>query len=104
MSNYSAGGVSFPDSPIMIGAGVCKSPAQAKEWLKVAPVVSGSYTPEARSGNEGKLFYPETEEEFLRLGYGLNSFGMPNMGFTNSPRVVTGFSNHKILQVCQSCS
>jgi dihydroorotate dehydrogenase (fumarate) len=65
----------------MIGAGVCKTPASTAEWLKVAPAVSGSYTKEQRDGNPGKVLYPETIEEFLRLGYGLNSYGMPNMGF-----------------------
>lgn len=75
------GGVSFPELPIMIGAGVCKDPALTREWLKVAPVVSGSYTKEARCGNSGdRLFYPDTLEAFLRLGYGLNYFGVKNDG------------------------
>ncbi len=81
MTGYTAGGVMLPHGPYMIGAGVCKNPTATKEWLKVAPVVSGSYTPEPRTGNQGKLFYPDTLEEVRRLGYGLNSFGMPNMGY-----------------------
>jgi dihydroorotate dehydrogenase (fumarate) len=64
----------------MIGAGVCKTPARAKEWLQVAPVVTGSYTPKPRDGNPGKVMWPETLEEVLAHGYGLNSYGMPNMG------------------------
>ena len=83
MATYRVGGVLLPYAPIMIGAGVCKTPKVAQEWLVVAPVVSGSYTPERREGNKGnQLFYPDTEEEFLKQGFGLNSFGMPNMGFT----------------------
>lgn len=65
----------------MIGAGACKDPKLTLDWLKIAPVVSGSYTKEARSGNSGdRLFYPGTLEEFLKLGYGLNSFGVKNDG------------------------
>lgn len=79
------GGVSFQGLPIMIGAGVCKEPELTREWLKVAPVVSGSYTIEARRGNSGdRLFYPDTLEEFLKLGYGLNLFGLKNDGITNA--------------------
>jgi dihydroorotate dehydrogenase (fumarate) len=77
----SVGGLSFPGLPIMIGAGVCKDPKLTLDWLKIAPVVSGSYTKEARSGNSGdRLFYPDTLEELLNLGYGLNSFGVKNDG------------------------
>ncbi len=75
------GGVLFEGWPIMIGAGACKDPKLTLDWLKIAPVVSGSYTKEARRGNSGdRLFYPGTLEEFLKLGYGLNSFGVKNDG------------------------
>lgn len=85
MKHYHVGGISLPTAPIMIGAGVCKSPETAKKWLSVAPVVSGSYTPQPREGNKGnELFYPKRAEEFRTLGFGLNSFGMPNMGFTTA--------------------
>jgi len=83
-SNYHAGGVTFPHSPIMIGAGACKTPSQTEKWLRVAPVVSGSYTPEAREGNRGKVFFPETLEDFLKMGFGLNALSMPNMGFVEA--------------------
>ena len=84
---YPVGGVIFPDAPIMIGAGVCKTLQEALKWLKIAPVVSGSYTPKASTGNDGaKLFYPETLGEFLELGYAGNSFGMPNVGVANLVR------------------
>lgn len=81
MPQWNIGGIRLPHGPYMIGAGVCKTPARTAEWLKVAPVVSGSYTPEVRAGNPGHVMWPESLEEFLNLGYGLNSYGMPNIGF-----------------------
>lgn len=81
MSQWNAGGVRLPHGPYMIGAGVCKSPASTAKWLKVAPVVSGSYTPQHRAGNPGKVAWPNFAGDVQRLGYALNSYGMPNMGF-----------------------
>jgi dihydroorotate dehydrogenase len=73
------------DFPMILGAGVCKNPSGVKIYsqddVSLGAVVSGSYTPLPREGNSGKLFYPESLEEVLQKGYGLNSFGMPNMGF-----------------------
>lgn len=89
--SYTVGGVTLP-APIMIGAGVCKSPQVTKRWLPVAPVVSGSYTPQPRSGNSGTLFYPDTWEELQRLGYGLNRFGMPNMGCTAAADIFRSYT------------
>lgn len=80
MPQWSVGGVSLPHGPYMIGAGVCKTPARTKRWLEAVPVVSGSYTPSARSGNSGRVMWPDTFEGFLEMGFGLNSYGMPNMG------------------------
>lgn len=77
---YEVGGVALSNAPIMIGAGVCKTPAATADWLAVAPVVSGSYTVQQRSGNSGRVLYPETLEEFFQAGFGLNSYGMPNQG------------------------
>ncbi len=80
MRELIVGGVTL-EQPIMIGAGVCKTPSATWPWLQIAPVVSGSYTLEGRTANDGSaLFYPTTETEFLHQGYGLNSFGMPNPG------------------------
>jgi dihydroorotate dehydrogenase (fumarate) len=93
MTTYKVGGITLPSAPIMIGAGVCKTPQTAREWLTVAPVVSGSYTPERRDGNKGdRLFYPDTDEELRAIGFGLNSFGMPNMGFKSAAQE---FANHR---------
>lgn len=78
---WRVGGISLPHGPYMIGAGVCKNPAGTANWLKVVPTVSGSYTKDARAGNGGAVLHPETIEEFLKRGYGLNAYGMPNMGF-----------------------
>ena len=84
----------------LIGAGVCKSPGTTKKWLEIAPVVSGSYTPEARAGNIGeRLFYPDTYEEFVANGFGLNSFGMPNMGNASAAREFTDYKGEQPLIV-----
>lgn len=91
MPQWTAGGVRLPDGPYIIGAGVCKNPDTTELWLTVAPVVSGSYTAEARTGNSGRVVYPESLEEFLTLGYGLNSFGMPNMGFKAAATLLSDF-------------
>jgi len=83
------GGVTLP-YPIMIGAGVCKTPVSARLWLETVPVVSGSYTVAARPGNSGsKLFYPDSESDFIVNGFGLNSFGMPNPSLDMA---INGFS------------
>lgn len=80
MPQWEVGGVTLPHGPYMIGAGVCKTPANTAQWLKVAPVVSGSYTLQQRAGNDGAVMWPETVDTMLKHGYALNSYGMPNMG------------------------
>lgn len=84
MPQWTAGGVSLPDGPYMIGAGDCKTPERTAMWLTVAATVSGSYTPPPRSGNSGKVLWPATLEEFLVAGGGLNSYSMPNIGFAQA--------------------
>lgn len=81
MTGWNVGGVTLPDGPYLIGAGVCKTPAATAEWLKIAPVVSGSYTKKPRDGTPGKVLWPDTLAEVLEHGYALNSYGMPNIGF-----------------------
>lgn len=94
------GGVSFPNVGIMVAAGVCKIPETTMEWLKVAPVVSGSYTPEPRAGNQGdRVVYPNTFEEVLEGGFALNSFGMPNPGFERAIEAFDGHSPENPLMV-----
>ena len=80
MSHSSAGGVTLPDGPFMIGAGVCKNPTATQDWLKIAPVVSGSYTLDQRDGNVGEVMWPGLIDLVQSFGYGFNSYGMPNMG------------------------
>lgn len=99
MTKNQVGGILLP-TRIMIGAGVCKSPQTARQWLTVTPVVSGSYTPEPRKGNNGaRLFYPDTEEELQAIGFGLNSFGMPNIGFEAAAREFASYKGEQPLVV-----
>lgn len=79
MSVWSVGSVKF-SLPYMFGAGVCKTPETTAQWLKIAGVVSGSYTLDPRPGNEGSVLWPESFADFLESGYGLNAYGMPNEG------------------------
>ncbi len=100
MATHKVGGLMLPSAPIMIGAGVCKNPQTTRKWLTAAPVVSGSYTPKSRDGNKGdRLFYPDTEEELRAIGFGLNSFGMPNMGFEAAARELAGTGGEQPLIV-----
>jgi dihydroorotate dehydrogenase len=89
------GGVRFgTNAPIMIGAGATKSPETTSKWLQIAPVVSGSYTPEAREGNQGNcLHWPANFDAFEKSGFGLNSFGMPNMGYAAAAKQFAEFSS-----------
>jgi dihydroorotate dehydrogenase len=84
--NTLIGGVKM-SLPIMVGAGVCKTPASVLPYMRkdasVGAVITGSYTPEERRGNEGVVFWPEeiTQADFR---FALNSYGMPNAGFTRT--------------------
>lgn len=108
MKTYTVGGIKM-SLPIMPGAGVCKTPESTLRYLRpdvsVGAVVTGSYTPKPRPGNDGTLSWPADWIEFSRRQIGLNSFGMPNMGIdqaisdlsltsTDRPRIVSfaGFS------------
>lgn len=82
---------------IMAAAGVCKHPDPTLKLLQIAPVVSGTYTPQPRSGNEGKTQYPDTLDEYLELGYGLNAWGMPNPGFDAAARAFAGYEGDEPL-------
>jgi dihydroorotate dehydrogenase (fumarate) len=86
---YVIGGVGV-NSPIMVGAGACKTPASILPYMRsdisVGAVSTGSYTPHPRLGNEGTLFWPNDFGEFMRNRVGLNSFGMPNFGFESASK------------------
>jgi len=99
MPQWTAGGVRLPHGPYIIGAGVCKNPDTTEIWLQVAPVVSGSYTAETRAGNPGRVVYPQTLESFLEIGFGLNSYGMPNTGFQVAAKQLSKFRSEQPLIV-----
>lgn len=86
---YHIGGIAMK-LPIIVGAGVCKTPASIlpymREDVSVGAVSTGSYTPNLRLGNDGTLFWPADLPEFVKHGFGLNSFGMPNLGFDREAR------------------
>lgn len=71
--------------PIILGAGAAKHPSKVVPYLApdapLGAAVSGSYTPGGlRAGNTGKLQWPADYGELERLGFGLNAWGMPNIG------------------------
>jgi dihydroorotate dehydrogenase (NAD+) catalytic subunit len=70
--------------PIILGAGVAKHPSQAVPYLDpdapLGAVVSGSYTLSWRGGNQGDLMWPTDYSSFTQHGFGLNAWGMPNIG------------------------
>ncbi len=75
--------------PIMVGAGACKTPESVIPYMRrgnllLGAVVTGSYTPDARSGNDGILSYPNEWQELITQQFGLNAFGMPNMGYSQA--------------------
>ncbi len=79
MKPWHVGGLEL-EYPIIVGAGVCKTPESVLPYqnanLPIGAVVTGSYTPLPRAGNTGRLeFWHPTEE------WGLNAFGMPNCGY-----------------------
>lgn len=83
------GGLQLKDAPIVIGAGVAKTPNETDRWAQIAAVMSGSYTRDGRVGNIGaSLFSPETFEELCALGQGFNWFGMPNVGFRTASKLL----------------
>jgi dihydroorotate dehydrogenase len=98
---YTAGGVTFGLVPVMIGAGVCKTPEKTFDWLKLLATASGSYLQKPWSGNTGKVQYPDTLEEVRQLGFGINSHGMPNCGFDSAVEKFRGreFENSLVASV-----
>lgn len=75
---WNVGGVRM-EYPIMVGAGVCKTPTSIDPYqhpdLPIGAAIGGSYTPPAREGNSGKL-----SEWIHALRSGFNGYGMPNCG------------------------
>ena len=58
MKTWNVGGIKMA-YPIMVGAGVCKTPDSIDGYqhpdLPIGAVVNGSYTPQEREGNKGTL-------------------------------------------------
>ncbi len=83
MSKFYVGGLELA-SPIILGAGVCKSPDQLAAYMRgdssFGALIVGSVTHQARPQNEGTVQWPEDYDAFIHAGFGLNSFGMPNLG------------------------
>jgi dihydroorotate dehydrogenase len=78
MNTWHVGGVDM-EYPIIVGAGVCKTPDSIDEYqnpdLPIGALVGGSYTRDGRDQNPGK---PSAWIEALKIGF--NSYGMPNCG------------------------
>lgn len=72
----------------MLGAGVAKHPNQVLPYLHFdAPLgaaLSGSYTIEPREGNKGELMWPADLGGLMQNGFGLNAWGMPNLGLAKA--------------------
>jgi dihydroorotate dehydrogenase len=85
MKLFTIGGISM-SSPIILGAGVAKHPNQAHTFMHpdapLGAVISGSYTLDPREGNKGELMWPADFGGLTQNGFGLNAWGMPNMGLS----------------------
>lgn len=76
--------------PLIVGAGVAKHPNQVLQYLHpdvlLGAALSGSYTLDPREGNKdeknstGGLMWPHDLGGFMQYGFGLNAWGMPNIG------------------------
>ena len=87
MKNFLVGGVSMT-MPIILGAGVAKHPNQVLPYLHpdapLGAALSGSYTLESREGNNGTLMWPADLGGLMQHGFGLNAWGMPNLGLAQA--------------------
>jgi dihydroorotate dehydrogenase (NAD+) catalytic subunit len=83
MKTFHIGGVSMT-LPLILGAGVAKHPNQVLPYLHpdapLGAALSGSYTLEERPGNQGNLMWPDDLGGLMQHGFGLNAWGMPNLG------------------------
>lgn len=70
--------------PLILGAGVAKHPNQVLPYLHrevlLGAALSGSYTLDPREGNKGELMWPHDLGGLMQHGFGLNAWGMPNLG------------------------
>lgn len=84
---FMVGGIKM-SLPLILGAGVAKHPHQALTYLQsdaqVGAVLSGSYTLSERAGNQGNLVWPADFGSLTEHGFGLNAYGMPNIGLAKA--------------------
>lgn len=77
------GGIEM-ELPLILGAGVAKHPNQLLSYLHpdapLGAALSGSYTLDPREGNKGELMWPADLGGLMQHGFGLNAWGMPNLG------------------------
>ena len=77
--------------PLILGAGVAKHPNQVFPYLypdaPLGAALSGSYTIESREGNNGVLMWPDDLGGLLQNGFGLNAWGMPNLGLAKAMKL-----------------
>jgi dihydroorotate dehydrogenase (NAD+) catalytic subunit len=75
-------------NPLILGAGVAKHPNQVLPYLHpdapLGAAISGSYTLEERQGNQGNLMWPTNLGGLMQHGFGLNAWGMPNLGLVKA--------------------
>lgn len=85
--SFNVGGVKM-GVPVILGAGVAKHPNQVLPYLHpdapLGAALSGSYTLEARDGNKGELMWPVDLGGLMQYGFGLNAWGMPNLGLARA--------------------
>lgn len=81
------GGIEM-QNPLILGAGVAKHPNQVFPYLHpdapLGAAISGSYTLESREGNKGDLMWPTDLGGLMQHGFGLNAWGMPNLGLSKA--------------------
>jgi dihydroorotate dehydrogenase (NAD+) catalytic subunit len=74
--------------PLILGAGVAKHPNQVFTYLHpdapLGAALSGSYTLDPREGNKGELMWPADLGGLMQHGFGLNAWGMPNLGLAHA--------------------
>lgn len=87
---FMVGGIKM-ELPLILGAGVAKHPSQVVPYLdcyaQLGAAVSGSYTMDLRDGNRGILSWPASFHDLQEQSFGLNSFGMPNIGIREAMNI-----------------
>lgn len=96
--------------PLILGAGVAKHPNQTLPYLHpdapLGAVLSGSYTIEERSGNRDErngtcgLMWPADLGGLMQHGFGINAWGMPNLGLAQAMELFPlGFAKPHLVSI-----